>query len=66
MSAPQVVSVQPDVGATDVVLAIPITVTFDQLIDTTTVDSSTFSLTYYIRFKPSALLAFLSDEGTCQ
>jgi hypothetical protein len=46
MSAPQVVSVQPDVGATDVVLAIPITVTFDQLIDTTTVDSSTFSLTY--------------------
>lgn len=46
MSAPQVVSVQPDVGATDVVLSLPITVTFDQVIDTGTVDPSTFSVTY--------------------
>lgn len=46
MSAPTIVSVSPDVNATDVVLATPITITFDQVINTATLDTATFTLTY--------------------
>ncbi|MGB0124241.1 MAG: Ig-like domain-containing protein [Silvibacterium sp.] len=46
MSAPVVVSVQPDVNETDVVLGQPIIVTFDQVIDSSTLTESTFNLSY--------------------
>lgn len=45
MPAPTIVAVSPNPNATDVVLGTMIVVTFDQLMDTTTIDSSTFSLT---------------------
>jgi len=46
VSAPVVVSVQPNPSETDVVLGQQIIITFDQVIDTSTLDESTFSLTY--------------------
>ena len=46
MSAPVVVSVQPNPNETEVVLGQPIIITFDQVIDTSTLDATTFSLTY--------------------
>lgn len=46
MSAPVVVSVQPDVNETDVVLGQPVIITFDQGIDTTTLSDSTFNLSF--------------------
>ena len=45
MSAASVVAVSPNPNATDVVLGTTIVVTFDQLMDTTTISASTFSLT---------------------
>lgn len=45
MSAPSIVKVSPNPGATDVVLGSPVVFYFDQVIDTTTVTSQTFSLT---------------------
>ena len=45
MSAPQVVSVDPQNQETDVVLGAPVVITFDQLMDTTTISDATFSLT---------------------
>lgn len=45
MSAPLVVNVDPANNEVDVVLGTQITITFDQLIDTTTIDESTFSVT---------------------
>ena len=45
MSAPLVVNVDPANNEVDVVLGTQITVTFDQAIDTTTIDESTFSVT---------------------
>lgn len=45
MSAPLVVNVDPANNEVDVVLGSQITVTFDQAIDTTTIDESTFSVT---------------------
>jgi hypothetical protein len=44
MPAPTVVAVTPIANSTDVVLGAPIVVTFDQLIDITTVSDATFSL----------------------
>jgi hypothetical protein len=44
MSAPLVVNVDPANNEVDVVLGTQITITFDQLIDTTTIDESTFSV----------------------
>jgi hypothetical protein len=46
MSAPVVVSVDPGNSETDVVLGQALIVTFDQVIDPTTLNDSTFSLTY--------------------
>lgn len=45
MAAPTITSVTPVNGATSIVLGSKITVTFDQVIDTTTFNESTFSLT---------------------
>lgn len=45
MSAPSIIKVSPNPNQTDVVLGTSIVVGFDQLIDTTTITSSTFSLT---------------------
>jgi len=45
MSAPLVVNVDPANNEVDVVLGTQITITFAQLIDTTTIDESTFSVT---------------------
>ncbi len=45
MPAPLVVNVDPANNEVDVVLGTQITITFDQLIDTTTIDESTFSVT---------------------
>ena len=45
MSAPLVVNVDPANNEVDVVLGTQITITFDQSIDTTTIDESTFSVT---------------------
>lgn len=45
MSAPQVVQVTPNNEETDVVLGQALSVTFDQVIDTTTLNDDTFSLT---------------------
>ena len=44
MSAPVIVSVTPQNQAADIVLAMPVTVVFDQPIDTTTLNESTFAL----------------------
>lgn len=44
MPAPSIISVSPAASAQDVVLGSPIVVTFDQLIDTTTVTDATFAL----------------------
>lgn len=44
MAAPTVISVTPGPNATGVVLGSPITVTFDQVVDITTVSDSTFVL----------------------
>ena len=46
MSAPIIVSVQPEDNEPDVILGQAIIVTFDQVIDTTTITDSTFSFTY--------------------
>ena len=45
MSAPVVVSVEPGNLETDAILGIPIIITFDQVIDQTTVNDATFALT---------------------
>jgi len=45
VSAPVVVSVEPGNLETDVILGIPIIITFDQVIDQTTVNDATFALT---------------------
>jgi hypothetical protein len=45
LSSPNVLTVTPNVNAVDVVLGISIVVTFDSLMDTTTINSKTFSLT---------------------
>jgi hypothetical protein len=45
VSAPVVVSVEPGNLETDVILGIPIIITFDQVIDPTTVNDATFALT---------------------
>jgi hypothetical protein len=45
MSVPLVVNVDPANSEVDVVLGTQITITFDQLLDTTTIDESTFSVT---------------------
>lgn len=45
MAAPLILSVAPLDGETDVVLGADLVVVFDQLIDTTTVNTSTFSVT---------------------
>ena len=44
MSAPVIISVTPQNQADDIVLGMPVTVVFDQPIDTTTVNESTFAL----------------------
>jgi len=44
MSAPVIISVTPPDLATDIVLGMPITVVFDQAIDTTTINEATFAL----------------------
>ena len=45
MSPPVVVSVEPSNLETDVILGIPIIISFDQVIDPTTVNDATFALT---------------------
>lgn len=45
MSTPTVIQVSPNPNAVDVVLGIPVVVTFDQLMDTTTITNETFAVT---------------------
>jgi hypothetical protein len=45
LSAPSIIAVSPNPSALEVVLGTSIVVTFDQLIDTTTINATTFSLT---------------------
>jgi hypothetical protein len=45
MSNPNVLSVTPANGASDVILGVPIVVTFDSLMNPTTINNATFSLT---------------------
>ena len=45
MAAPSIIKVYPNPGQTDVVLGASVSISFDQLMDTATINQSTFSLT---------------------